>query len=126
MSRAAIKKNPSLQGSGLALSGLIIGYVWLPIYICLFSISFLIALGQQVKGNFKTIDTQLNAVQSTNSADQTTNAPDQSTPTATPTNSPDQSTNSASATNTPDQSTNNSTPSTNASDSTTNAAPVTQ
>lgn len=140
MSRSEIKKNPSLQGGGLALSGLILGYVWLPIYISIVSISVLIALGDQVKSTFKTITTETE--QSTNSADQsatnsdqTTNAPDQNTPTATPTNSPDQSTNSAPAnTNAPDRSTNSANPSTNSSPSSTNApdssptnaAPMTQ
>lgn len=132
-----IKKNPGMQGHGMALAGLILGYAFtllLPI-ISIIAISVLIALGNQVKDTFKTIDAQLKAAQSTNSADQsatnsdqTTNAPDQNTPTATPTNSPDQSTNSAPAAPTsPDTSTNSSTPSTNAPDSSpTNAAPMSQ
>jgi Domain of unknown function (DUF4190)/GYF domain 2 len=132
-----IKKNPGMQGGGMAQAGLILGYIFtllLPI-ISIIAISVLIALGNQVKGTFKTIEEQAKAEQSTNSADQsatnsdqTTNAPDQNTPTATPTNSPDQSTNSAPTnTNAPDQSTNSSTSSTNAPDSSlTNAAPMSQ
>jgi hypothetical protein len=115
-----IKKNPSLRGHGMALAGLILGYVFtvlLPV-ISIIAIAVLIALGNQVKSVFSTINSQLATEQATNSPDQTTNAPDQSTPAPATTNSPDQSTNSAPA------STNS--PSTNASDSSTNAAPVNQ
>jgi hypothetical protein len=129
LSLSQIKKNPGMQGHGMALAGLILGYcftVLLP-FISIVAISVLIALGNQVKGTFNTIQAQENTVQSTNSADQsasssdqTTNAPDQSTnapaqPTAAPVNTPDQSTNSAAATPaTPDQSTNSPPASTNA------------
>jgi len=130
-----IKRNPGMQGRGMALAGLILGYVFtliLPI-ISIIAISILIALGNQVKSTFKTIQAQENSPQSTNSADQSattsgpiTNAPPQTTPAPASTNSPDQSTNSAPAsTNSPDSST-NAAPSTNAPDATTNAAPMTQ
>ena len=130
MGLSEIKKNPALQGRGMALAGAILGYVFTAlIAIYLIAIVVLLSLGHQVQDVFKTIQAQENA--STNSADlsatpsdQSTNSPDQST--ATPsTNSPDQSTNSATATPaTPDQSTNSA--STNAPDSTTNAAPASQ
>jgi hypothetical protein len=145
MGLSEIKKNPALQGRGMALAGMILGYVFTTlIVIYLVSIVVLLSMGNNVKDIFKTINAQLNAAQaaqSTNSADQnattpdqTTNAPDQTTPAPAPTNTPDQSTNSApAATNAPDQSTNSpassapaSTPSTNAPDSTTNAAPMNQ
>ena len=124
-----IKKNPGLRGHGMALAGLILGYVFtvlLPI-ISIIAISVLIALGNQVKTVFSTINSQLAAEQTTNSPDQTSTTPDQSTPAPATTNSPDQSTNSAPAsTNSPASSTNSSTPSTNAPDSSTNAAPMNQ
>ena len=134
-----IKKNPALRGHGMALTGLILGYVFtlvLPI-ISVIAISVLIALGNQVQSVFSTITSQLaeaqatdQAAQDTNSADQsatnsdqTTNAPDQSAPAAT--NSPDQSTNNApAAPASTDSRTNSSTPSTNAMDTNTNAAPM--
>ena len=134
LSLSQIKKNPALKGHGMALAGLILGYVFtflLPI-ISIVAISVLIALGNQVKDTFKTINSQLAETatnspdQSATNADQATNAPDQNTPTATPTNGADQSTNAAdqntptaTPTNTPDSSTN--TP-----DSATNAAPMNQ
>jgi len=115
MSLNEIKKNPGMQGRGMALTGLILGYIFtliLPI-ISIVAISVLIALGNQVKATFKTINSQIaeaNAAQATNSADQLP-SPDQST------NAPDQSTNS------PDQSTNTAPASTNAPDASTNGAP---
>jgi len=142
-----IKKNPAIQGRGMAMAGMILGYIFTTlIVIYLVGIVVLIAMGNNVKDVFKTIEAQENAAQSTNSADQsatnsdqTTNAPDQSTPTPVPATSPDQSTNSAPATtNTPDQSTNSASATTNSpdsstntpapstTDSSTNAAPMTQ
>jgi len=156
MGRSEIKKNPALQGGGMAMAGMILGYVFTTlIVIYLISIVVLLSMGNNVKDIFKTINAQLNAAQATNSADQsattpdqTTNAPEQTTPAPATTNTPDQSTNSApAATNTPDQSTNSApavtntpdqstnsapaatnspTPSTNAPDSSTNAAPMSQ
>lgn len=132
---AEIKKNPAIQGRGMAMAGMILGYVFTTLIVLyIIAIVVLIAMGNDVSNVFKTLNAQLNAAQSTNSADQsatnsdqTTNAPDQSAPTPTPamTNSPDQSTNSAPATtNSADSSTNSSTPSTNAPP--TNAAPMSQ
>jgi len=100
LSLAEIKKNPALQGRGIALAGLIIGYsITFLCVISVVAISVLIALGNQVKGTFKTIDAQLNSAQMQNSStdtDQTTNSPDQSTNSApASTNSPDTSTNAA-------------------------------
>jgi cytoskeletal protein RodZ len=132
MGRTEIKKNPALQGAGMAMAGMILGYVFTTlIVIYLISIVVLLSMGNNVKDIFKTINAQIEAAQATNSADQsattpdqTTNAPDQTTPT--PANTPDQSTNSApAATNTPDQSTNSAPAATNSPDQSTNSAPAT-
>jgi hypothetical protein len=121
-----IKRNPGLQGGGMALAGLILGYIFtflLPI-ISIIAISVLIALGNQVKSTFNTIRSE----QATNSADQNVTVPDQSTnppDSTTPAVTPDQSTNSAPAgpVNAPPVNA----PSTNApADSSTNAAPMSQ
>ena len=94
-----IKKNPTIQGRGMALAGTILGYLFTALIgvLYLIAIIVLIALGNQVKGTFNTIDAQLNAAQGTNSADQSTNSPGTRVAPAT-TNSSDQSTNSAPAT----------------------------
>jgi hypothetical protein len=117
MSLNEIKRNPGMQGRGMALAGTILGYVFtliLPI-LSIIAISVLIALGNQVKGTFNTINAQLQAAQAAQATNSANASPDQSTPAS----SPDQSTNSAPAsTNSPDSST-NSAPST-------NAAPATQ
>jgi peptidyl-prolyl cis-trans isomerase B (cyclophilin B) len=133
MGLSEIKKNPTIQGRGMALAGVIMGYAISAIaivYVCIVGLSVLIALGNQVKPA-KTIYGPLKS-QTTNSADQAatnsgpiTNAPPQSAPAPATTNSTDQSTNSASATtNSPDQSTNSAASSTNSSTPSTNAAPT--
>jgi len=84
------KQNPAIKGHGMALAGTILGYVFtllLPV-ISIIAISVLIALGNQVKDTFNTINAQQ---QATNSASSSTNQ-------NTPASSPDQSTNSAPAT----------------------------
>ena len=111
MGLSEIKKNPGLQGRGMAMAGMILGYVFTTlIIIYIISIIVLVSMGSQVKDIFKTITSQIAAAQAAQSAgnsdestnsDQPTNAPDQTTPSATPTNSPDQSTNSDSSTNAP-------------------------
>jgi hypothetical protein len=134
MGLSAIKKNPALQGRGMALAGAILGYAFTALII-VFSI-ILVSLGNNVTEVFKTIEAQENAALTTNSADQsattpnlTTNAPEQTTPTSTPapTPTPDQSTNSAPAAPapTPNQSTNSASASTNSPDSSTNSSPST-
>jgi len=128
MGLSEIKKNPALQGRGMALAGMILGYVFTTLIVLylIFIVGFFAMEGKDI---FKTINAQLNAAQATNSADQSALIPDQTTnaPAPATTNSPDQSTNSApAATNSPDSSTNTPTPSTNAPDSSTNAAPATQ
>jgi hypothetical protein len=137
MGLAETKRNPAVQGRGLAMAGMIIGYIITTLTVAYFVIVFVVlaSMGNQVKDVFTTINAQLKAAeaaQATNSADQsatnsdqTTNAPDQNSPTPAPTNSPDQSTNNAPATNSPDASATNA-PSTNAPDSPTNAAPMSQ
>ena len=88
-----IKKTPGLQGGGMALGGLIIGYFFTVVWIA--SIIVVISLGQHVGEIFKTINSQIAAQAAINSEDSTStntdqspNSPDQKTPTATPTNSP--------------------------------------
>jgi len=133
MGRTEIKKNPALQGAGMAMAGMILGYVFTTlIVIYLISIVVLLSMGNNVKDIFKTINAQIEAAQATNSADQSasssgpiTNAPEQTTPAPATTNSPDQSTNSAPATtNSPDQSTNSAPATTNSPDQSTNSAPA--
>jgi hypothetical protein len=128
MGLSETKKNPALQGRGMALAGVILGYVFTAfglLYIAVVGTSVLIALGNQVKPAFQTIDSQLKSDASTNSSDDSstnsdssTNTSDQSTTTNSPdtsTNSPDTSTNSATATPmSPDQSTNSAPDTTNA------------
>lgn len=73
-----IKKNPGMQGYGMALAGTILGYVFTAfgvLYIGVVAISVLIALGNQVKS--VTGSTSSQPVLS--SPDQTTNAPDDNT-----------------------------------------------
>lgn len=111
MARSQIKKNPGMQGGGMALAGLILGYVTLVfsiLYISVVGVSVLIALGNQVKSVNQTIQSQIQSAESTNSD---SNSTDQSAST-----NSDQSTNAPAATS-PDQSTN--------SDQSTNAAPST-
>src|ERR1700683_4599266 len=145
MGRAEIKKNPSLQGSGMALAGVILGYVFSAffiVYLGVIGVSVLIALGNQVK---TAPSFQLKSDQSSNSdsqpssnSDQTTNVPDQSAsaPATLPdqstnnapasTNAPDASTNAPASTNSPDANASSSQPSTNAPVNSTNAAPMSQ
>jgi predicted lipid-binding transport protein (Tim44 family) len=113
MARSQIKKEPSLQGGGMALAGLILGYISMALfiaYVAVVGISVLIALGNQVKATTNTISSQVDAAAATNS-DQPAATPDQTTPAPAPATTPDQSTNTPAAT---------------PSDSTTNAAPMTQ
>lgn len=114
MGLSEIKKNPALKGHGMALSGLIIGYIVVVLFVVsLTAIIILEALGAQVKDSFKQIDQQLKAAQSSPSPDSSTNS-DQP---AALTNSPDQATNSSdSMTNSPDPNTNNADLSTNSTD----------
>jgi hypothetical protein len=129
LSMSQIKKNPGMRGHGMALAGLILGYICtilLPL-ISIVAISVLIALGNQVKDTFKTINAQENAAQATNGADQSATPPDQST------NAPDQTAPAPASTNTSDQSARSPDssatvppPSTSAADGGTNTAPMSQ
>jgi uncharacterized membrane protein len=139
MGLSEIKKNPAIQGRGMAMAGMILGYVFTTLIIVylVFVVVIFLTVG---KGAFSTIESQIaqaqaaaqaaQAAQATNSADQsatnsdqTTNAPDQTTPAPAATNSPDQSTNSApAAANSPDQSTNSAPAATNSPDQPTNSA----
>ncbi len=87
MARRQIKNNPTLSGAGVALSGLILGYIASALFLLIIPISVLIALGNQVKSVYSTISSQLQTEQdnSTTPADTSTNSPDTNSPTATPT-----------------------------------------
>jgi hypothetical protein len=78
LSLSQIKSHPGMKGQGMALAGLIIGYIntlVLP-FISIVAISVLIALGSQVKSVFSTINSQVAAEQAT----QNNNSPDSSPP----------------------------------------------
>jgi len=95
MGLSETKKNPAIQGRGMALAGTIIGYVVFAFYVFIpiIAIGVLMVLGNQVKSTFKTINAQVQAAQSSSSqddTDQSTNSANQST-----NNAPDSSTNSA-------------------------------
>jgi len=94
MGLSEIKKNPNLRGRGMALAGLIIGYAYpvLLAFISIVAISVLIALGNQVKSTFNTIQAQEKAAAIQSAHDNDTNDADQSTNSA-PANPPDSSTN---------------------------------
>jgi hypothetical protein len=69
MARGQIKRNPALRGAGMALAGLILGYLVIALFLVIFTISFLIALGKQVKLVNANIASQLQSEESaTNSA----------------------------------------------------------
>ena len=126
MGLSEVKKNPAVQGRGMALAGVILGYIFTALIgVYLISIVVLLSMGNNVNTVFKTIDAQIKA------AEAATNAPDQNTtPATTPdsstTNNSDQSTNSAPASpSSSDSSTNSDSSSTNA-PSSTNSAPMSQ
>jgi hypothetical protein len=87
MARRQIKNNPTLSGAGMALAGIILGYVASALFLIVVTISILIALGNQVQNVFTTISSQLQTAQdnSTSPSDNSTNSPDTNSPTATPT-----------------------------------------
>ena len=104
----------------MALAGMILGYVFttfIVVYV-VFAGIVLMAMGHQVSDVFKTIQSQLNAAELTNSADQSATTPDQTT------NASDQTTPAPAMTNSPDQSTNSAPPATNSADSSTNSPPA--
>jgi hypothetical protein len=70
VARDKIGKDRSLTGDGMALAGLIMGYIWIAAtpFISIVAISVLIALGNQVKGVFTTISSQIAVPETTNSA----------------------------------------------------------
>jgi hypothetical protein len=72
------KKNPALQGRGMAWVGLILGYLYILVLVAIF---VLITLGNQVQSVFSTISSQLQTTQ-----DATNTPADNSTPA---TNTPD-------------------------------------
>jgi hypothetical protein len=108
----AIKKQPGLQGKGMAIAGLILGY-FITVAVIIYLIVFLLLLAP----TFKSQLSEINKIQSSNGMlavpDNLTNSSDQNSST----NSPDQSTNSAPAATPSDSSTNA---------PTTNAAPASQ
>jgi len=111
MALTATKKDPTLQGRGMALAGMIVGYIISGLTIAYFILVFVVlaSMGNQVKEVFKTITSQINAAQAANGSGNNSSSDDSS------------STNSDSTTNAPDSSTNNATATP---DSSTNAAPT--
>ena len=109
MGLSEIRRNPGMKGRGMAITGLVLGYVF-PVlfFIAVVAISVLLALGQTVKETFKTINSQLEMAQTNDASDTTTNTPD------TTTNAP--------ATTTPDAT---NAPATNTAPDTTTNAPTT-
>ncbi len=93
MGLGEIKRNPALQGRGMALAGLVLGYVFTALII-LYAIMVLTlqALGSQMRQVFQTINVQ---VQNSSTADQTNSASDTN---SAPSTSSDSSTNSADST----------------------------
>jgi cell division septation protein DedD len=119
MSLSEIKKNPGMQGRGMALAGTIIGYIFTAlIVVYLISIVLLLTMSNNVKDVFKTINSQLAAQQAADATNNDSN-PTPGTPvpsTNAPATTPPEPTTSDTTTNTP---------STNAPDgSPTNAAPM--
>jgi len=91
MGLSETKKNPAIKGRGMAIAGLILGYVYAFLFIAVVIISVLIALGNQVKGTFKTIDSQDKAGQVQSAHDDSNDS--DSTTNSTPANSSDSTTN---------------------------------
>ncbi len=62
LARAEIRRDPRLLGEGRATAGLILGYIWssfiILAFISIVAISVLIALGNQVKTVYSTINSQ--------------------------------------------------------------------
>jgi hypothetical protein len=67
-----IRKNPGMQGRGMAMAGLIMGYLYPAVAVVALVVLF--ALGQQARGTFHTINAQAEPAQ-TNSAPGTNSAP---------------------------------------------------
>jgi len=92
MALAETKRDPQIQGRGMAIAGTILGYVFTTFIILYFAcIMLFLILGKNVSANFKNIEAQIKAAQETNSTDENANSPDQST------NSSDSNTNSPSS-----------------------------
>jgi len=92
---AETKKNPAMQGRSLAITGLIIGYAGLALYLfCILILGLFFALGMQVKSTFKDLETQIRAAQAQDNTDSdsskndtdssTNNAPSDSTTNSAP------------------------------------------
>ena len=92
MGLSETKKNPAIKGRGMAIAGLIMGYLYGVFFIAVVVISVLIALGNQVKGTFKQV--QATQTQDDSDSNSSTNSAGQSTNSDTPANSSDSNTNS--------------------------------
>jgi hypothetical protein len=87
MGLAEIRRNPGMKGRGMAIAGLVMGYSVpvILVFISVVAISVFLALGNQVKSTFKTINAQLAQAElaDTNSdqspAPATNSAPDSTT-----------------------------------------------
>jgi len=90
MSLSQIGKNPGLKGRGMGLAGLILGYVEgaIVIIIAIVALTVFMALGNQVRDTFKTINAQLAAAQAESTDTNSTTSP-------TTNNAPDSTTNAA-------------------------------
>jgi hypothetical protein len=87
MARRRIKENPTLNGAGIALSGLILGYIASALFLIIIPFTILAALGNQVQTVFSSITSQLQTAQdnSTTPGDNPTSSPDTNSPAAAPT-----------------------------------------
>jgi hypothetical protein len=63
LSLGEIKRNPGMQGRGLAITGLVFGYLFPLLFVAIVVISVILALGQTVHGVFSTINSQLQETQ---------------------------------------------------------------
>jgi peptidyl-prolyl cis-trans isomerase B (cyclophilin B) len=81
MGLSETQKNPAIKGRGLAMAGLIIGYVMLVLQVV--AVFVFIALSYKVKETFNTINAQLKDAEQTNSAPANSTTPDSSTNSAT-------------------------------------------
>jgi len=63
LSLGEIKRNPGMQGRGMAIAGLIFGYLMPLLFVAVVVISIILALGQTVHGVFSTINSQMQETQ---------------------------------------------------------------
>lgn len=59
LSLGEIKKNPGMQGRGMAIGGLVLGYLLPLLFVVIVSLSVMLALGQTVHGVFSTTNSHV-------------------------------------------------------------------